>query len=150
MLIDVTRLHTKTILTINGPMKRFPTKDGERERFDIAFTDGYKCEYCPLVAPVQNIPKSGQEITFKVKHRGPKGDEIELAQVESQNSPAQDVSGPVRVFSMSGHPATIALQTAIKLAEINMQQNGKQSMPSEVMEDADAFHEWLLMKANGA
>lgn len=156
MLPDISKLHTKTILTIEGPTKRFPTKDGERERFDITFSDGYKAEFCPLVGITQNIPKSGQEFTFKIKHRGAKGDEIERAYVETQ---ARDLSQGRAVVNMNGHPAVTALNNAVKLAEIRagtqkssvpggLDKNGESVLTGDVLVDADRLLDWLLMKQN--
>lgn len=157
MLPDTSKLHTKIILTIDGPMKRFPTKDGERERFDITFTDGYKAEFCPLVGVTTEMPKSGQQYTFKIKHRGGKGDEIEPAYVESQ---ARDLgAGKSSVVNMNGHPAITALNGAIKLAEIRasvakspvpggLDDNGESVLTGDVLTDADRLLEWLLMKQN--
>lgn len=146
MLIDQTKLHTKTILTIDGPMKQFPTKDGIRERFDILFTDRYKAEFCPLVATVRDLPKSGQEIHFKVKHRGVKGDEIELAIEEARPGVLNETTS--RVFNINGHPAITALNGAVKLHEIKSKDK-KDLMASDILEDAEVLYEWLLIKANG-
>lgn len=149
MYPDVTKLHTKVILVINGPIKQFPTKEGTRERFDIEFTDGYKAEYCPLIGVNIEIPKSGQEFTFKIRHRGPKGDEIEAAHVETQ-APTQTGQPDGKIVNMNGHPAVTALNGAIKIAEINKDilQREKTALASDILEDADMLYEWLIMKAN--
>lgn len=152
MLIDQLKIHTKTVQHVAGPTKRFPTKEGERERYDIMFGDGYKCEYCPLVAPVIDIPKVGQQITFKVKYRGGKGDEIEILKIETNDGPATDAALPGRIYSMSGHPASIALSSAVKFAELKLKEGEKAPdglLLSEMLEDADGIYDWLLMKANG-
>ncbi len=147
MLIDQTKLHTMTVLTCTGPMKQFPTKDGVRERFDIVFKEGYKAEFCPLVAEVSQIPISGQTITFKVKHRGNKGDEIELAAVEGQRSPV-DSSNTGRYVSMNGHPANIALSGALRAAELKKTEENPIVL-SDILDDADSIYDWLLRKAEG-
>lgn len=155
MFPDISKLHTKTILTVDGPLKQFTTKDGQRERFDIKFTDGYVGEYCPLVGVTQEIPKSGQEFTFKIKHRGPKGDEIEKAHVETQN---RDLPPGRQVVNMNGHPAVTALNAAVKLAELKAAgksgsvpgglSDGESVLTSEVLQDAEMMLDWLLMKQN--
>lgn len=148
MFPDISKLHTKTILTIEGPVKQFPTKAGLRERFDITFTDSYKAEYCPLVGQTQDLPKSGQEFTFKIVHRGAKGDEIDKAFVEAQ-APASNGYSSSKVVNMNGHPAVTALNAAIKMAEINNEiLKPEKTLPSDVLETADMMLDWLLMKQN--
>ncbi len=141
-LIDITKLHQKTILSINGPLKTFNTSEGTRQKFDIKFSDGYEAEFCPLVAEVKDLPKSGQEIYFRVKHRGKFGDEIELASVEGTSAVSKETAF---IHSMSGHPSTIALNAAVRLAEVNHKQ--ADVLPSEVIEDAEMFYEWLIKKS---
>lgn len=148
MLIDISRVHTKVISVINGPIKKYTSREGVRERFDITFTDDYKAEYCPLVQQVMNLPKAGQSMTFKVKHHGQLGDEIELAEMERPISAEPGNVAAGRIFSMNGHPATIALQAATKLAEIK-HPKGAGIINSDVLDDAEVFYEWLSMKANG-
>jgi hypothetical protein len=140
--IDQTKLHQKTILNIEGPLKNFDTSDGARQKFVVSFNDGYKAEFCPLVADVNNLPKSGQSIYFRVKHRGKFGDEIELASVEGAKTVNKETAF---IHSMSGHPSTIALNAAVRLAEINHTQ--ADVMPSEVISDAEMFYEWLIKKS---
>lgn len=148
MLIDIGKLHTKTIATINGPQKQFNSKEGLREKYKIFFSDGYEAEICPLVHGNEIIPKSGYQYTFRVKHRGQFGDEIEAAQVETK--PNSDIPGDKRIVSMSGHPATTAINAAVKLWEVKAATGllkGKEVNASDILEDADVMLEWLRMKA---
>lgn len=140
--IDQTKLHQKTILTIDGPLKTFNTGDGARQKFVINFNDNYKAEFCPLVAEINDLPKSGQTIYFRVKHRGKFGDEIELASVEGTKTVTKETAF---IHSMSGHPSTIALNAAVRLAEVNHKQ--ADVLPSEIIGDAEMFYEWLIKKS---
>lgn len=150
-LIDITKLHKKTVLTIEGPKKRFSSTEGTREKFALKFVDGYEAEFCPLVAAIEPLPKSGQEITFKVKHRGNFGDEIELAQVEGNEHYKPSLGNAI--ISMNGHPATIALNAAVKIKEMMRSGEGAGiksniAIKSDVLDIADSIHEWLLNKCH--
>lgn len=147
MFIDQTRLHTKTVLTLDGPLKTFNSKEGPRQKFNIVFSDGYKAEFCPLVSETINLPKSGQDFCFKVRHRNEKGDEIEKATVEGAANPFKDGTP---IITMNGHPATIALNAALKHAEINTagKEGESRLSVSDVLADADMYLEWLFQKSN--
>lgn len=76
------------------------------------------------------------------------GDEIEQATIE-QTEPSSTLSSGI--VSMNGHPANIALTSAIKFMEIsNGTDNGmKGIMSSDVLDTAEIFYDWLLLKAKG-
>lgn len=144
MRIDTMREHTKRIAGMNGPIKKFPTKEGEREKYDIIFTDGYECEYCPLIHEVKPLPKIGQEIIFKVRHSGQYGDEIEILSGPAATAGPGKTQGPI--VSMGGHPASIAIRAAVDLAAIS----GKHTLIlDDVFSEADKIYEWLIRKAEG-
>lgn len=148
MRLDPTRAHTKTIKGVDGPKKTFNTKEGERQKFDILFSDGYEAEFCPLVHEVTQIPRIGQTVTFSVKHSGRYGDEIEI--VPSGREDGMSVApgknqGPI--VSMGGHPATIALRAAVDVAAI-CAKDGVVVM-DDLFSEADRIYEWLIRKADG-
>lgn len=152
--IDMDKIHTKTVASVKGPVKQIPTRDGVRIRYDVKFTDGYLGEFCPLVGQNEELPKGGEEFTFRVKHRNFNGDEIERATPpQAGNADMRITEQGRRVVNMNGHPAITALNGAIRIAEMNQGQLipgglGKEILPSDVLTTAETLLDWLMRKNN--
>ena len=149
---DQNILHNKKVSNIEDKNKTFTSKEGTRSKYVISFEDGYKAEYCPIQGQYNTALHNGKFVSFKIKYRKEFGDEIDILNVS--DAAEKKVTSPgisSQIVNMNGHPATIALMAAREIHTTKMNNANKSEyeeiMISDMLDDADTIHEWLLKKA---
>lgn len=145
-------LHKKIIKDIVDKQKKFSSKEGDRSKFVIEFTDGYKAEYCPLVGQPWSY-KIGDEATFKIRFRKEFGDEIDFiinggqfVQNGSIQNGSATPDSKLTPFNMHGHPASLALMAAKDIRVAKLVRLDDADLKS-MLKEADEIFRWLVEKA---
>jgi hypothetical protein len=145
--LDIAKVHTKVVKSVIDTKKQFNAtkKGGICQKFQLVFEDGYDAEYCPLVGEFDPNIKAGAKMTFQIVHRGSHGDEITpyFSPTGDPAAPAQFQARPQIPANMHTHPATIALNAAIRYHGEVKQAKEKASL-DEILADADTIQEWLI------
>lgn len=145
---DEHRLHTFEVNEVEGPLKTFRSKDGEKEKYLIKFKDhGYEAEFCPLIGTFSSFKiEPGKRLCFRIVYRKEYRDEIEPATVAEQETDAPQA----RAYSMVGHPANLALKAAtdFNVAKVGKSKEGTIKV-SDLLADADSIYDWLTKKGAG-
>lgn len=145
---DLSVQHIKTVSSISDPEKRFRSKEGEREKYRMEFTDGYKAEFCPLVHGISYIPHVGDKVAFSIRYRKESHpDEIDIHRKVGDDDfmkaldplPAEITK---RLGTTAPGHALVAASNFAALSPHNYQ------TPADVMELADRFLDYILKKSN--